>query len=317
MTGHHALANETIPRYAPDVGDTEQAAMDRDYLGFLSDVAEQCGAIGQYQRRGAPVVLVNTPELTRALLVDKAGDLTKGELQRTAFQALLGESVSMSEGDRHDRLRRLLAPLFSHRRITRHAERIVQTAESACVGWPDLAETDLFDELHRLTLHTLGPVLVAEPALWVETGPFWRARERLWLWINDRTSERRGLTDHAANAPDSQVAADIKTAQDAVDRVVRARQQSGTGPDDLLTDIFSANAGLTEPFHPSEVRDQIVALLFAAHETSAVALFWSLYLLAGHPDVRGTSGAGDRKHSWWAHTRGPGPAGLAPDPSGG
>lgn len=93
-------------------------------------------------------------------------------------------------------------------------------------------------------------------------------------------------TEQAATlAPE--VTAAITTMRGAVDRVMHERQQHGPAkPGDLLADILHANDELREPFLPSEVRDQVIALLFTAQETSAVALFWSLYLLAGHPDVR-------------------------------
>lgn len=224
MTRRCTLPGDAIPQYVPAVGDTEQAAIHRDYLGFLSDVAAQCGAIGQYHRGNSPVVLVNTPELVHALLIDRAADLTKGSLAHSAFRALLGESLSMSEGDRHHRLRRLLAPLFSRRHIARYANRIVRVADTICASWTDHADVDLFADLHRLTLHTLGHALIAEPALWAETGQFWQARERLWQWINSLAGERRGLADPATGALDTQVAVAIAAVRNAVDQIIHDRR---------------------------------------------------------------------------------------------
>src|SRR5258708_17347326 len=172
-----------MPRYTPAAGETVADAIQRDYLQFLASVASHCGNIGTYLRNGQPVVLVNSPELARGLLIDQVGDATKGDLQHTAFHALLGESVSLSEGDRHRRLRRLLAPLLTRRRVTRYADRIVGTAAAFCATRPDAGPIDLFTELHRLTLRTLGRSLLAENWLWDERGQFWQDRQRLWDWI--------------------------------------------------------------------------------------------------------------------------------------
>ncbi len=285
MTGRCTLPGDAIPGYVPTIGDTEQAAIHRDYLGFLSDVAGQCGAIGQYHRGNSPVVLVNTPELVRALLIDGAADLTKGSLARSAFRALLGESLSMSEGDRHHRLRLLLVPLFSRRHVARYVSRTVRVADTICAGWADHADVDLFAELHQLTMHTLGHVLIAEPALWAETGQFWQARERLWQWINSLAGERRELADPATGTLDAQVAVAITAVQHAVDQIIHDRQYRLPRQDDLLADIVDANDRAAQRLDPAEIRDQVIALLFAAHETSAAALFWSLHLLAGRPTV--------------------------------
>ncbi len=134
-------------------------------------------------------------------------------------------------------------------------------------------------------MHTLGHVLIAEPALWAETGQFWQARERLWQWINSLAGERRGLSEPATGALDAQVAAAIAAVHNAVDQILHDQRCRLPGQNDLLADIVEANDRAAQQLDPAEIRDQVIALLFAAHETSAAALFWSLYLLAGHPTV--------------------------------
>jgi cytochrome P450 len=275
-----------MPRYTPAAGETVADAIQRDYLKFLASVASHCGNIGTYLRNGQPVVLVNSPELARGLLIDQVGDVTKGDLQHTAFHALLGESVSLSEGDRHRRLRRLLAPLLTRRQVTRYADRIVGTAAAFCATWPDAGPIDLFTELHRLTLRTLGRSLIAENWLWDERGQFWQDRQRLWDWITGHAGQGRALASKAAPVTDKDFAAAITGIQDALDRVIERRTRDTSQPADLLADLLTANQRAGCPLSPSEVRDQILALLFAAHETSACALFWSLYLLARHADAR-------------------------------
>jgi cytochrome P450 len=94
------------------------------------------------------------------------------------------------------------------------------------------------------------------------------------------------LASKAAPVTDKDFAAAITGIQDALDRVIERRTRDTSQPADLLADLLTANQRAGCPLSPSEVRDQILALLFAAHETSACALFWSLYLLARHADAR-------------------------------
>lgn len=122
--------------------------------------------------------------------------------------------------------------------------------------------------------------------MWAENGQFWQARERLWQWINSLAGERRGLAEPATGALDAQVAVAIAAVQDAVDQILQDRWCGLSRRDDLRTDIVDANDRAARQLDPAEIRDQVIALLFAAHETSAAALFWSLYLLAGYPTVR-------------------------------
>jgi cytochrome P450 len=251
-----------------------------DYLGFLESVTTQCGDIGIYERHGA-VVLVNSPALARALLIDQPDNLTKGDLQQSVFRALLGDSVSMSEGDRHHRLRLLLAPLLTGRRLARHSGRITQSAERLTVTWPDTDQIDLFAELHRLTLHTLGRLLIDDAILWNEGSEFWIARQTLWQWITGTAGQARNLSAPSCNGPSPDVMSAITTVQGILDEIIRDRLHGGPTVGDLLDDLLSVGS-----LSSGEVRDQILALLFAGHETSAAALFWALYLLATHPPVR-------------------------------
>jgi cytochrome P450 len=275
--GPHAL---DLPMYAADDA-AVTAAIRQDYLGFLAAVARSCGDIGTYHRDGHPVVLINSPELARELLIDHASRISKGQLQRTAFSALLGESISVSEGERHRALRRLLAPLLTRRRVTGYAAQIVRTAAAACRSWPDAGPIDLFAELHRLTLHTLGRALIAEERLWDEQGEFWHCRQRLWDWITSHSSQGRNLTSAAVPGTGHDFATAASTIRESLDHVIEQRSRTSSVPADLLSSLMAAGGGggAACPLSRTGIRDQILALLFAAHETSACSLFWSLYLL--------------------------------------
>jgi len=261
-----------IPAYTSLPGDGVPDAIRRDYLGFLADVVRQCGDIGMYERGGAPVVLVNTPALVRAMLIDGSPVLTKGDLQRSAFRTLLGDSLSMSDGERHHRLRRVLVPLFRRHALTRHAGMIIATAQTIVDRWA--GEIDLFGELHRLTVHTLGRTLVDEPELWDETSDFWLARERLWRWITGSAGQSHSLVTPVSHEPEPDIASAITTVQATLDHIIQRRGRRA----DLLGDLLDSGM-----LGDADVRDQILALLFAGHETSAVSLFWALHLLSRHP----------------------------------
>jgi enediyne biosynthesis protein E7 len=286
MTGNGGCLAQDLPRFRPSAGDTEHAAIGRDYLGFLANVAGQCGDIGAYLRAGQPVVLINSPDLAQRLLIEHAGDATKGDLQHTAFRDLLGDSISLSEGGRHRMLRRLLAPVLTRRQVSRYADRITRTAVAYCGTWPASGTLDLFSELHHLTLHTLGQTLIAEPGLWDEHGLFWLHRQRLWEWITGHAGQGRRLAAGVPHVTGTEIGSVIAGAQAVIDDVIARRAWTARPPTDLLADVLAADQAAGFPLSPRDVRDQVLALLFAAHETSACALFWSLYLLDRHPDHR-------------------------------
>jgi cytochrome P450 len=132
----------------------------------------------------------------------------------------------------------------------------------------------------------LGRTLIAEPELWDEHGLFWNHREQIWEWITGHAGQGRRLAGTAGSAHGTAVSRVIADAQAAIDSVIARRACTSWAPADLLADILAANQSAGFPLCPREVRDQVLALLFAAHETSACTLFWSLYLLDHHPDHR-------------------------------
>jgi cytochrome P450 len=183
-------------------------------------------------------------------------------------------------------LRRLLAPLLGPRQVPGYAERIVRTASAFCSAWSQAEPMDLFNELYRLTLHTMGRSLIDEDPMWDERGQFWAGRQLLWDWITSQSGQGRRLAGAADPLRDNKVVAAVTTIQDVLDHLLEHRIGDASPPADMLSALMTANKRAGCPLSPADVRDQIVALLFAAHETTACALFWSLYLLDCHPHAR-------------------------------
>lgn len=277
MTG-----SSTIPHY-PASADAVERAIREDYLGLLHTVARACGDVASYQRGGSRVVLVNDPNLVEVVLIDPRGDYAKGPAQQTTFRALLGSSLSLAEGEEHRRLRRLFAPAFSPRSLNRWAHRLVEHAEDH-LAQRSTDDKSLFDLLTGLTVATFGRSLIDEPELWDEEGTFWRARGEAWRWMDSVAGRGRGLAGPAAAHGQWEVTRAISTLQEAVGQHIVARQRSPARPSrDLLGRMLALRDETDRALDAVTVRDHALAFLFAAHETTAAALFWAMYLLDRHP----------------------------------
>ena len=237
---------------------------------------------------GEHVYLLNHPDLVRQVLVT-AGRTTVKSRGLQVAKHLLGEGLLTSEGELHRRQRRLIQPAFHAARIARYAEQMVAAAAEHSAGWRVSAvpgpagaagemTVDVAREMSALTLAIVGRTLfgadlrdaAAEVAAALETTLL--SFRRVLLPFGERVLylplpwNRRTLA-----------------ARDRLDTLVRQviAQRRAEGPrdaGDLLSMLLLAGAG-GEAMSDEQVRDEVMTLMLAGHETTANALTWCLYLL--------------------------------------
>src|SRR5690349_19069863 len=101
----------------------------KDQLGFLSRLVRTQGNVARFHFGPFPVVLFNEPELVHELLLTHADDFDKGFVLRNAIKPFSGNGIFLSEGEFHDRQRKLMSPAFRPRQIAGYADTMAQFAE--------------------------------------------------------------------------------------------------------------------------------------------------------------------------------------------
>ncbi len=259
---------------------TAAIGFQRDRLGLLRRMAER-GDVVRFDVLTQPVVLLNRPDLARALLADAARNLSKGPVLQQA-RIVLGEGLLTAEGAVHRRHRRLVQPAFDHRHLSRYAEVMVDAAEAEARSWGDGVRIDAAAVTHRIALQVasrclfgadtgaqaaevraaVDDLLAAYPTALL---PFGAALRRLPL------------------PPVRRLRSGIERIDRLVGDLIAQRRAHGSDGDDLLSLLLAARdsqGGLND----REVRDEAVTLLLAGHETTASALAWALHHLAAAPD---------------------------------
>jgi cytochrome P450 len=257
----------------------------RDPIGLLQRVAAG-GDVQRLRLPGLDAWLLNHPDLIREVLVSGHHDFKKGPTIQ-ASKRLLGESLLTSEGDFHRRHRRLIQPIFHHDRLRGYGPVMVEHAERAAERWADGEVVDVHREMTRLTLSIVGEALFgadveAEEArdigrAMTETfanfgrifSPLFPILVRLPVPAMRRFHRARGLLDAIVN------------------RMIEQRRQVGATGQDLLSLLLRAHEDQDGGLTDEQVRDEAMTLFLAGHETTAVALTWTWYLLSGHPEAEG------------------------------
>jgi cytochrome P450 len=245
---------------------------------------------------GPPSVVVSDPALVRAVFTGPPDVLRAGE-SNAFLQPLVGDrSVLLLDGGEHLRARRLLLPPF-HGRSVAHDERIVVEATRRSVAtWPVGAPFPLLPAMQDITLEViLRAVLGIEDeerrrrftALTRATlAPLWVSPARLLLaalrgrWSPER-SRGRAFAGRIAEL-DAALYAEID----------RRRAETGLAEaDDVLAMLLRATDEDGAPLSDRELRDELVTLLLAGHETTATSLAWAFERLLRHPAVLATTAA--------------------------
>jgi cytochrome P450 len=262
----------------------------RDRINTLRRLTAKYGDVVAFNVGRQPFVILNHPDYVRDVLVTRHRLFHKGlGLQRAKL--LLGEGLLTSEDTHHQRQRRLLQPAFHRERIAGYGSVMVTYAERAASHWRDGETRDVLQEMSRLTLAIAGKTLfdanvegdaeVIGDALGkllanfnITLMPFGdrlvklpiphairfrRAKGQLDAVVYRLIAERRAAGQDAPAAPRHDVLTTLVAARD---------EDDGSGMSDL------------------EIRDEVMTLLLAGHETTANALTWSWYLLSQHEEAR-------------------------------
>jgi cytochrome P450 len=266
-----------------------------DRLGFLVRTARQYGGVARFGLRTRSVHLVTEPAAVKRVLQDNADNYGRKTRSLAALRETIGDGLLTTTGPAWWRNRRLAQPAFHKQRLGAFAGTMAEAAEdfASRLGRPGAdAPFDLVPELARLTLKILGRCLFARE-LTDEADAVGGAVQV----VLHHTIEKLGRLVPMPGAVPTPKNLRFRKALRALDRVVLSlideRRRGvvpagdGGGGGDLLTMLVSARDEETgEGLGDRQLRDEVMTLLLAGHETTAMALAWTFYLLSLHPGAR-------------------------------
>ena len=241
------------------------------------------------RRAGRELYVVFHPEGVRRVLATEADRYRKDNRFYEEIRWALGDGLLNSQDDRWLRQRRFIQPLFTRRRIAGYAASMAEEAADLVAAWRPAATAghpvDAHAEMSRLTLRVVGRLLFGADvarAIPVVRSSFpllgRHARSRAFATVRlprewPTPANRRAMRARQA----------IRAVCDELIARRRAAPDAARG-DDLHGLLVGARDG-EEALDDAEIRDQILIFMLAGHDTTAVALTFSLHLLGRHPET--------------------------------
>jgi cytochrome P450 len=265
------------PRGLPFLGLALQVRADP--LGVLTRVAREYGDVVRFIVAGQERILLNHPALIEQVLVVQQAKFHKSELTRRVTGRLLGQGLLISEGDLWRRQRRLAQPAFHRSRINEYAAPMVECAEERIRAWRDGDVRDMAREMMQLTLgiavRTLfGATLPGEAA---DVGDALAFLMRYQLW---RQRSPLRLPENWPTPKNRRAMRELDFLNSLVYRIIEEKRTLHGEGNDLLSLLMGAMDDDGTQMTPQQLRDETMTLFLAGHETTALLLGWTWYLLA-------------------------------------
>jgi cytochrome P450 len=271
------------PKGAPFVGSL--FAMRKDPLGFFVRAAREYGDVVRCRILKGEVYFLVHPDHVREVLVARQHDFMKGRGIQWA-KTFLGEGLLTSEGEFHTRQRRLSQPAFHRQRLQAYGAVMTDFAVRAAARWRDGGTVDMAREMNALTMAVVGKTLFDADVLSEadEIGASLTAIVSLFHRFNHPFA---ALVNRLPLPSNIRFARARERLDGIIYRIVAERRASGRDHGDLLSMLLLArdDEGDGGRMTDRQLRDEVMTLFLAGHETTANALTWTLYLLAQNPEA--------------------------------
>ena len=254
-----------------------------DPLAVFTRWAREFGDIFYYRAGWIHVYFLNHPDLIESVLVSQSQNFAKDKVIQNS-RWFLGEGLLTSEGPEWRRQRRLCQPAFHRERHASYGQTMAAYAEEMLATWQDQEIRDIHQEMMQLTMRIVAKVLFS-----VEVKEDTESVAGALNVLMRHTSGGRMILPPVLRHLPLPALIRVKQAarelDEIVNRIIRRRRASGEDTGDLLSMLIAARDEDGSGMNDRQLRDEIMTFLLAGHETTAVCLSWTWYLLSQHREV--------------------------------
>ena len=285
VVGRAMMLNERLQRPGP--GRRHFVKVWRDFttdpLCYLTEMVRAYGDVVQLQIGPASRLLVSDPEMIEEVLLKQHTSFIKDDVTRRLSIAL-GEGLLISEGEVWKRSRRRVAPKLRKKQIASYAEAMVRHASSKASRYQDGEAYDIYHDMMVLTLDIVaetlfGSVVEGDAQLVGEA-----VEELMKLFMSHERSLMRLLPEWVPSPGRERARKSLEELDALMFRLIADRHEREAG-DDLLWLLLNAEDDNGERMNARELRDEMLTLFLAGHETTALALSYALMHISEHATV--------------------------------
>jgi cytochrome P450 len=231
--------------------------------------------------------LLNEPGAIKHVLLDNAANYQKSEISRRILEPGLGRGLITSEGKTWQRHRRIMSPAFDHRSIVSYTSIMTEAAQELLAAWSSRdtgASIDVARAMMGVTLNIISRTMFSSDSDHI-VAIMERGAGRYQAQMRPNIMDFLGLPAWLAGLGRIGVVGRTLGEFDTeIDRLIKMRSiRPENAPKDLLARLIAARDEQIGSMTAQEVRDHVITIFTAGHETTAMAMTWTWYLLSQHP----------------------------------
>ncbi len=251
---------------------------------------QRYGEVSRIALPGRTVILLAHPDHVKHVLFDNRANYYKGTTY-DAFRLLAGNGMITAEGEDWKRQRRLAAPAFHNESVEALAQVMTTATTDMLAEWDaqgGAARFDLHAEMTRLTLRIVGETLFGQN-LSTDSALSSPAFSTALHAITERGNASFALPMWLPTPANVRLRRSLHTLDQLVYQVIERSRRGGAPRHSLLAMLMNAvddqSAQGNDRMDDSQLRDEVITMYLAGHETTALALTWTWHLLSHHPEV--------------------------------
>lgn len=260
----------------------------KDALGFITRVAKDYGDVASYRLGNMNLIAINHPDGVQRVLQENNRNYVKGDYYNK-IRAVAGEGLIASEGTHWLRQRRMMQPHFHRQRIAGFAEVMTRRTQEMLERWernglvnkPINFAQEMTDLTMSIITESMFSTNFQDPDHKVANAIAYLLEDINFRYIVPYYPGYNIPTPRNLRAREA-----LRIVDNALLGIINERRRQGGGGDDLLGMLMSSRDEETrEGMSDQHLRDEVVTIFAAGHETTAVALSWLFYLLSQHPQI--------------------------------
>ncbi|MFC7132489.1 MULTISPECIES: cytochrome P450 [Salinibaculum] len=265
------------PSGLPLVGNTYQFASDP--LQFYEETAREYGPVARYELAGDEFYQVSDPDLVEQVLVHDNEKFRKGEQYHEALGPVLGNGLLLSEGEFWREQRHRMQPAFNPDALDEYAPVMVEYTERLLDSWADGEVRDVHGDMMQLTVE-----IAAQALFDVDIRAYESDIADALATVMDRSEQRLtrpvDIPDSVPTPTNRRYRRALSALDDIAAEIVADHDAGG---DDVVSMLLTAKEQ-SDALDEEQIKDEVVTLLLAGHETTALALTYTLFALATNPE---------------------------------
>lgn len=256
----------------------------RDPLGFLVRVRDRGDVVSLYASKNKPSYVVNSPEYIREILVAKEVFFHKGR-STEILKRTLGEGLLTAEGTSHERQKKLMLPAFHKQRIEVYSDIIVSSGLHSLKNWTHGSHRNITTDMMELTLEGITRTMFGT-SLGVAAQEVMQAVNQCVEYSAKRLFSPIPIPLGFPTPGNIKFRLAVRRLHDVLTPLIAKARRTDSLREDLLAMLAKAQDEETgQELSDQEIRDQLLTILIAGHETTANSLSWTWYLLSQNPEV--------------------------------